>query len=189
MKIIKLCLLVIFSLSLYACNLSTDEKSADLQKTTKYQKNDISFSMPSNWKVTEDNGENSARYLFVESPGSAIMIINTYEKETAPSLQEYIESLTSERSNEKFFWGLGSLSNGSTSKIKRTINNHEVNAFKNEYAVNIAGINVLHISEFYSFYSKTHIAFVSSQTATEDLPLVADGFNLILSTFMWHENP
>ena len=103
MKIIKLCLLVIFSLSLYACNLSTDEESADLQKTTKYQKNDISFSMPSNWKVTEDNGENSARYLFVESPGSAIMIINTYEKETAPSLQEYIESLTSERSNEKFF--------------------------------------------------------------------------------------
>ena len=117
------------------------------------------------------------------------MIINTYEKETAPSLQEYIESLTSERSNEKLFWGLGSLSNGSTSKIKRTINNHEVNAFKNEYTANIAGINVPHISEFYSFDSKTHIAFVSSQTATEDLPLVADGFNLILSTFMWHENP
>ncbi|GGY73796.1 hypothetical protein GCM10011613_18840 [Cellvibrio zantedeschiae] len=151
-----------------------------------YSKNNISFSMPSNWKVTEDVGENSSRHIFVESPGTAMVMVNTYAKENAPSFKEYVVTIT-DRANKKFWLGLGSISNGKISEFKSSLNGREVTVFKNEYVAKIFGLSVPHVSEFYCFESESYIAYVSSQAATEDLPMVSSGFNLVLSTFSWNQ--
>lgn len=170
------------------CSCAAAEEKLDRSKDVfNYSKNNISFSMPSDWKVTEDIGENSSRYMFIESPGTAMVMVTTYKKENAPSLKEYVGTMT-DRKNQKFWLGFGSISNGKVSALKSLINNHEVTVFKNEYAATVFGLSIPHVSEFYSFESESYIAYVSSQAATEDLPLVSSGFNLVLSTFSWERN-
>jgi hypothetical protein len=182
---IYLCAFLLATLCSYA---AAEEKPDHLKEIIGYSKNGISFSMPGNWKVTEDVGENSSRYIFVESSGTAMVMVNTYKKENAPSLKEYVGTVT-DRKNKKFWLGFGSISNGKVSEFKGLLNNREVTVFKNEYAAKIFGLSIPHVNEFYSFESESYIAYVSSQTATEDLPLVSGGFNLVLSTFSWEKNP
>lgn len=74
-------------------------------------------------------------------------------------------------------------------EIKKLINGNEVTVLKNEFSATIFGLSVPHVSEFYSFESDSYLAYVSSQVATEDLPLVSNDFDLLLSTFSWDNNP
>ena len=106
----------------------------------------------------------------------------------APSLSKYIDSMTN-RAGKKIWFGFGSFSEGTNSEFKSSLNGREITVFKNEYIAKIFGLSIPHVIEFYSFESESYVAYVSSQSATEDLPLVSGGFNLVLSTFAWNKNP
>ena len=45
----------------------------------KYEKDGLSFSYPANWEVTEDFVSEDVRFVFVESPGDAIIKIEVYD--------------------------------------------------------------------------------------------------------------
>jgi len=175
MSNIKHWIFVVSFFALIAC-----EKQADLGQPVKYLNNGISFSLPGNWSVTEDSTAGGFRYLFVETPGDAIIFIYIYPKENSPPLREFalwaIESSVQELP-------LGSRTEGNLQEVNKIIGGRTYTAYKNEFVVSLLGINVPHITEFYGFQAKTGTAYISSQVATEDLSKVQEGFELVVSTF------
>lgn len=56
------------------------EKAADISSPVKYEKENVSFLYPQNWKITDDAIQKGVRYLIVESPADAIFIVKIYSK-------------------------------------------------------------------------------------------------------------
>jgi len=172
MKSLPILFLVIFVL--ISC-----EQSADVSNTKSFSAKGIVLTHPGNWKVTEDVFEGEFRYLFIESSGNAIVAINTYPKNKAPTLDEYVEFIVSEYSNALPF---GSRDKGKINKIKKNISNTSIDGYRNNFAVEIAGIKEPHTSEIFLITSNETSAFIMTQVATEDKEKVVKGFDLVLST-------
>lgn len=170
----------LFLLSFLAFCLSACEMHADLSQPEAYSRDGISFSLPGNWSVTEDAEENGFRYLFVETPGDAIIFISTYRKEDASSLREHVEWAIQNTIDEMPF---GSRTAGSITRTQRVIDQRKFDGYKNEFIVSAVGFEVPHVAEFFRFDSATRSAYFLTQVAVEDLDKVSGGFDLVLSTF------
>jgi len=175
MKLFNYIALSLFCILTFGC-----ERQADLTNVKKYAKDGVSFSIPGNWKVTEDINNHGFRYLFVETSGNAIITVNIYPKEHSISFQKYVEKII-EGSIKEF--PLGTRTKGTVSELASSFEGRTLHGYKNEFVVSLAGVNVPHEQVFYSFNSDLQIAYVSSQVATEDLSKVKNGFELVLSTF------
>ena len=154
------------------------EKTADISSPVKYEKDNISFSYPKNWKVTEDVVQQEVRYLFVESPGDAMFVAQIYAKPDAVSLSEFVEWFSSHSKEEI---PIGNISESSFSDIEETAFSPGI---KESFSVSVLGGKVPHIREYYIRESSKKVAFLIAQAATEDLGKVEPGFNLILSSFI-----
>ena len=175
MNNLKPSIIVILLLAMIAC-----EQQADLSKSSEYSKNGISFSLPGNWQVTEDVAEDDFRYLFIETPGDAVMFVTTYLKEDALSLFEYSEWFIETSVND---FPIGSRNKGTVLKTRKIIDDQIYDGYKNEFVVSVAGIEVPHAAEFFRFETNAKTAFVSSQVAIEDSSMVEPGFEHVLATF------
>jgi len=171
----KFCLLAFLAYFVSAC-----EMNADLSQPEAYSRNGISFSLPGNWSVTEDAEENGFRYLFVETPGDAIIFISTYRKEDAGSLREHVEWTIQNTIDEMPF---GSRTEGTITRTQRVIDQRKFDGYKNEFIASVVGFEVPHVTEFYRFDSETRSAYFLTQVAVEDMDKVSGGFDLVLSTF------
>ena len=160
--------------------LSACERPADLENTDEYSRDGISFSLPGNWEVTEDVEDAGFRYLFVETPGGAIIVISAFPTEFSSSLLEHVEWTIQHAIDEM---PIGKRSEGSVMEIQNTISDQAYSGYKNEFAISLAGFNVPHIAEFYRFTTNTKHAFIQFQVSIEDLSKVRGGFDLVLSTF------
>ncbi|MEZ8932221.1 MULTISPECIES: hypothetical protein [unclassified Vibrio] len=175
MKYLNILVLLFF---ISACS----EKPADMNNQLKYEKDGLSFSYPANWEVTEDFVNEDVRFVFVESPGYAIIKIEVYPTDQSFELKEFVELDIEARIK-----AIPSILNlGSDNEIKEAktfINGTEFNGFKYEFNISVVNIDVPHVSESYSFASLEKVAYLTNQVATEDLEKVTGGFKQVLSTF------
>jgi len=153
-----------------------------MQNQLEYEKDGLSFSYPANWEVTEDTENEDIRFVFVESPGSAIIKIEVYPKEQSFKLKEFVE-LDVEALIKEIPSILALDGDNKIEKIKTSINGVELNGYKYEFNISVVNIDVPHISEFYSFPSLKKVAYLTNQVATEDLEKVNGGFKQVLATF------
>ncbi len=65
------------------------EKQPDLSNLITHQSGDIVFDYPGNWKVTDNSLTATIHNLFVETPGDAIVIIQSYPLEMAQELKSF----------------------------------------------------------------------------------------------------
>ena len=63
------------------------EKEPDLSNLSTHQLGEIVFDYPGNWKITEDSLTVTIHNLIIETPGSAIVIIQSYPLEIAKELK------------------------------------------------------------------------------------------------------
>ena len=63
------------------------EKQPDLSNSKTHRSGDIAFDYPGNWKITEDSLTATIHNLFVETPGDAIVIIQSYPVGMAKELK------------------------------------------------------------------------------------------------------
>lgn len=169
-----------YLLALLAIIMTACEKQADLSQPVEYARDGIRFSLPGNWSVTEDVEQEGFRYLFVETPGDAIIFISSYRKEDAGSLREHVEWTIQSTIDEM---PLGSRTQGSISPARRLVGQRKFDGYKNEFIASAVGFEVPHVTEFYRFDSATRSAYFVAQVAVEDLDKVSGGFDLVLSTF------
>lgn len=165
---------IIVLLALVSC-----ERQADLNNPATYSGNGLDFSMPSNWKVTEDEEDSGFRYLFVETPGDAIVIISIYSKQNSPALLEYVNWAIESSTREMPF---GSRSEGSIAEFQKTIGQQRFSGYRNEFMVSVAVVDVPHITEYYLIETDSASVFLTAQVSLEDRAKVEQGFDLLLST-------
>lgn len=154
--------------------------AAEMSSPATYDKDNLSFSYPNDWKVTEDAEEDNVRYLFVENSGDSILIAQIYAKDEAVSLKEYAEWFSSQTQQEV---SMGSFSESSYSDIELTAVTPARKGLLEEFSVSLLGMEVPHIRKYFTLESADKVAFLVVQSATEDLSGVEVGFDLILKTF------
>lgn len=161
--------------------LGCGEKKADTTHPVLYSKDGVSFNMPGNWQVTEDEQEEDIRYLFIETPGDALMVIHVFgATNEAPRLEEYTEFFIRESMNNM---PIASRDMGATGAISKILNDQEFTGFRNEFTASFLGQQVPHTVEFFSVNTEARIAYLTTQVATEDLEKVEKGFEQILASF------
>lgn len=166
--------------------LTSCEYGADLDNQRKYSNKEISFSYPGNWQVTEDSESEGARYIFIESPGEAIMTIEIYDHEDSYDLYNFVQLERQLLLNE--FPKLVQIDAPDVIKItEKTIAGEKMVGLSYEINMSIIGVDVPHVTEVFEISNAKKSAFLSAQVATEDRHLVSDGFDLILSSFK-HED-
>lgn len=175
MKYLNILVLLIF---ISACS----EKQADMKNQLKYEKDGLSFSYPANWEVTEDIENENVRFIFVESPGDAIIKIEVYPTEQSFELKEFVK-LDVEALIKEIPSILALDSDNKIEEIKTSIKGVEFNGYKHEFNISVVNIDVSYVSEFYSFPSLKKVAYLTNQVATEDLEKVNGGFKQVLATF------
>jgi hypothetical protein len=173
-----------FLLAIYALLLFEPlgcEKAADISSPIKYEKENVSFSYPQNWKVTEDVRQQDLHYIFVESPGDAIFIIQIYSKNGAVSFNEFVEWFSSQSKAEI---PVGKMEESIFSTVEKGNIATGMKGIKENFSITLVGEKVPHTREYYTVDSDNEIAFLVTQTATEDMRKTESGFDLILSSFV-----
>ena len=178
----KLCLLKSLLVVLLGATLGCSEKRADVDDNERYKRNGISFDYPGNWKVTEDTEIDGFRYLFVETPGDAIVKVEIYANKDSFSLLDFVHlDIESFNSEMKGIFKVGEKSE--IAATKKTVGNNVFDGYEQKFDITILGVEVPHIKEFYLLKSDTVSAYIVYQVVTEDLGLVEGGFAQILGSF------
>lgn len=175
MKHLKLLFLL---LSLSACV----EKPADIKNRLQYKNDGISFFYPGNWEVTEDTVVEAVRFIFIETPGDAIMKIEIYPIDQSFELKEFVE-LDIEALINRTPEILNLAKDNEIAEVKTSIRGIEYSGLKYELGISILGVDIPHVSEFYALHSNDNVAYLVSQVAKDDLRRVNVGFKLVLSSF------
>ena len=154
------------------------EETADTDNPLIYEKEGVRFSYPGNWKITEDTVDISSHHIFIESPGNALFSIQIFSSIDAIPLHQFAEQF-SELTQQK---GFPRISNSVFSELEGSINPTGRYVQEN-FSIEVSGKQALHIRRYYSVGKNKKIAYLISQTATEDFPKVNAGFTLILTSF------
>ncbi|MCP3872730.1 MAG: hypothetical protein GY699_06185, partial [Desulfobacteraceae bacterium] len=146
--LLAICALLLFGL--LAC-----EKSADISSPIKYEKESVSFSYPQNWKVTEDVRQQDLRYIFVESPGDAIFIVQIYSKHDAVSFKEFVEWFSSQSKEET---PIGKMEENTFSTVEKTTPGKGMKGIKENFSMTLFGQKIPHMREYYTMDSNNEVA-------------------------------
>jgi len=168
------------------------ETSPELRHPQAYSKDGISFRYPSNWSVTEDGetpGASRYRYLFIESPGSAIVIVQHHE----PGIELSVEEFAAEF-HRKAIEKIGEVAQvgplkpfsghaGNAVPIRAVVAGMPRKGIEYSYSVSGAGQQVPHRFRAFKVESASATTFLVAQAATEDWDLISPGFDLVLASF------
>ena len=158
-----------------------DEKIADTDNPVMYEKKDIRFLYPGNWKITEDKEDTEggfSHHVFIESPGNATFIIQIFPNLDTIPLQQFAEQF-SKLTQQK---GYPRINNSVFSELEESINSTNNYSIQENFSLKVGGQSP-HIRRYYSITNNKRIVYLISQTAKEDLPKVNAGFALILASF------
>jgi hypothetical protein len=167
------------------------ETTPDVAHPQSYRKDGISFDHPSNWSVTEDVAQPAAlgiRYLFVESPGSAIVIVQYYGRGMDTSLEEFSADFHRrwlEKAENLVQLGPDDpivASSGSTRSVRSVVAGIPRDGIEQTFSIAAAGTEVPHRYHAFKLEAAPATAFVIVQAADEDWDLVAPGFDLVLAS-------
>src|SRR4029450_6866975 len=187
LKPLTLIAAVLASLFSLAC-----EGPADVHQPQSYSRDGISFDYPRNWSVTEDvvqPGDSQFRYLFVESPGSAIVIVQRHKPASDQSVEEFAADFQRNAAKEtKDLARIGSLTlfnagGGSTGSVHSVVAGTLREGVEQHFSVSAAGEQVPHMFRAFKVDTGTATTFLLVQSSTEDWNLVAPGFDLIFTSF------
>lgn len=161
--------------------LGCGERKADVKNAVLYNKEGVSFNLPGNWAVTEDEEDDGIRYLFVETPGDALVVIHVFANiDEAPRLEDYADFFVQESMNNM---PVGSRSRGLITEIHKTLGDKAFHGYRNAFTATFVGQEYPHTVEFFSVSSSDRSAYLTTQVADEDLPKVEKGFEQIISSF------
>jgi hypothetical protein len=155
------------------CLLSAcTEPKAKTSNPKHYSNDGLSFNYPENWQVTEDEKTSNLRYLFVETPGDAIVLFQFYGMENDMPLLEYCQTFSEGAKEET---PVGSVS----SPIFKEFSENKI-----EEKVSITVLNevIPHRREYLKYTYDDEVCFLIFQVAEEDLNNTKNGFDLIVDS-------
>ena len=177
---------------LFAPILAGCETAPELRHPESYAKDGISFRYPSNWSVTADveaPNTSSYRYLFIESPGSALVMVRHHEPGIELSVEEFaaeFHRMAIEKIGEVSVVGPLKPFSGQAGigvPVRAVVAGVTREGIEYSYAVSGAGQQVPHKFRAFRVESASATTFLVAQAASDDWDLVAPGFDLVLGSF------
>jgi hypothetical protein len=167
------------------------ETTPDLAHPKSYAKDGISFQHPGNWLVSEDvttAGVYTYRYLFVESPGSALVAASIYTPPSDESVEEFAVEFRRRLIQGIDDRALLEASRSSTRSevgvpVRAVVMGAARDGVEHALAASALGEVVPHRFRAFKVELRSTTIFLVVQAASEDWPLVAPGFDLVLATF------
>jgi len=174
---IEICLAVA---ALLLVGLAACERPADTKQPQRYLKDGVAFHYPGNWEITDDEQLPTHRYIFVESPGSAVFIIQVYRKQDAMPLREFVELMAA---SAKENTPLADVGQSRFSKDERRVGKTQSIGFGERFQASLLGQKIPHRRVHHAVPGSRHTCYLTAQAADEDWKMVQQGFELIFSTF------
>ncbi|MBC7773921.1 MAG: hypothetical protein H7246_00675 [Phycisphaerae bacterium] len=146
---------------------------------TKFEKNGISFTSPTGWKITDDeNLDNQGYYLSIEKDGlnSSGLLIITWINDSL-DLNEWLEKFIDKLENNIIYKNSNLTFETPASSEFNTIRSLSVS-----FDFNISGVK--HEGIIHVFYGKDKTIAILKQEAIEDKKKNISGFDTIEQSFM-----
>lgn len=152
------------------------EQQADLISTKSHQSGSISFSYPGNWKITEDSTVVEIQNLFVETPGEALVILQSYPVDIADNLTTFSQSFSFSAADETL---IGDVSESTFTDLS---NKSGFVWIEEEFHMTLFGETIPHRRLFGAKDIRSQRIFLVMQSASEDYAKVEPGYKLIWSS-------
>lgn len=173
------------ALGVFACS----PKPATL---VKYEKNGVSFTHLSDWKVTGDaviEASGGWRTIALEGPREAIVSIIVMPASTEMTLEAYAGGMARERAaGIKQALSVGPISPAKVTSTRSEETTAQVGGASRKgimhtFSVELLGETVPHKSTFFMVSDQDRKAYIHTQAATEDLTSVTPGLDATLASF------
>ena len=167
------------------------ETTPDLANPKAYAKDGVSFQHPGNWSVSEDvttEGGSKHRYVFVESPGSALVMALILPPPIDESVEEFAVGFRRRLIEEVDDRALLEASKTSSPSevgvpVRAVVMGAPRDGVEHALAASSLGEVVPHRFRVFKVELPAAAIFLIVQAASEDWPLVGPGFDLVLSSF------
>lgn len=164
---------VALSLLLGACG----EPPADLANTKTHEAAGFAFDYPGNWRVSEGVSNSDILFLFVETPGDAVTIIQAYPKDSVDGLEAFSRGFSQTATQQTPIATVGGLNFTPLPEIDG------FECVMETFAVSLLSESIPHQRTYCSKIIDDRRIFLIFQVATEDKDRANGGFSLIRSTF------
>ncbi len=167
------------------------EQFPNLSSPSFYSKDGISFRYPGNWTVSEDvtkEGDSEYRYLFVKSPGDAILISQRYRPEVDLTPEEFASDFKAIRNAEaEDVFRVGrfrpiKVQSRSDFQVQATIAGETREGIGQAFVISALGEKITHFSTLFTIDHRNQTIFVVAQAPREDWKLVEPAFQLVQSS-------
>jgi len=149
------------------------ETEADISSPKTHTSGELTFNYPKNWKITQDSVMPGIQNLFVETPGDALVILQSYPRGVADDLATFAKSFSASASAEM---PLGEVTH---SRFRDILKDGGDERIIEDFEISVLGESIPHQRIFESQDVAERKVFLIFQVATEDLTKVEDGFDLI----------
>jgi hypothetical protein len=156
------------------------EKVATVKSPKIYDKDGIHFEHPGNWKVTADSQRDDVRFLFLETPGNATVVMQIYFAIDAPDIEEFARQFSSNVQKEMpKYLAAGS----STFAGPEDVSGYT--SITEQLSISALGVEVPHIRFYKQKQFGNKIVYVICQVSNEDEDFVDIGFDQIMSSLRY----
>ena len=166
--------LVIAMLLLVGCG----ERSATTVGPRIYDRAGVEFEYPQAWEVTTDTQQAGPRYLFVETPGAALVIIQIHSADDASAIQYFAQDFARSAREET---AVGNVSESTFGGVEEA-DGYEI--VTERFTITLLGVNVPHTRTYRRKSIADNVCFIIAQVADEDRSKVTKGFEQIFSSFV-----
>ena len=148
---------------------------------SRYHQNHISFFHPRSWKVTKDVDQRHFRYLFIESPDGAIVIIHIYLKNRALDLRDFVDRFTGKTEREI---PLGKVDNNYFSTVVRKTASGKKTGLRERFSMMAGNTPIPYIREYVRMEMKNKVVFLISQVPEDKMDNAGPGVDLLVESFV-----
>lgn len=152
------------------------EEEADLSNPKTHRSGELSFAYPGNWEIGVDQVTTSFHNLFINTPGTGIVILQSYPIEFTDDLKTFAGEFS--ESGAAFASALGSVKNSVLTELPSK-GGYAWLREDFEIEVPLLPISVPHRRLYASKNVGERRIFLILQVAEEDYPKVGKGFGLI----------
>ena len=165
--------LLLTAISFLSLFVGCGEPQADLSTPKTHKSGAITFDYPKNWKITEDSVTPEIHYLFVETPGDALVILQSYPTSDADTLAEFSEEFSESATTET---PIGTIAKSTFAAIP---DSDGYSWIEEDFAIDLLGESVPHRRLYGTRKIGGRQVFLIFQVATEDYSKAETGFQLI----------
>ncbi len=163
----------IIALALLGLFTGCGEPQPQLSAPKTYRSGTITFDYPKNWKITEDLVNPAIHYLFVETPGDALVILQSFPLDEAEGLAAFTKAYSESAATEM---PVGKMVQSTFTDMPETGGYEQI---EEEFNVNLFGETVPHRRLYETKGIGDRQVILIFQVATEDFATAEPGFELM----------